>query len=131
MGTHCEARLNRKFVDFANQLNLYLNHFPKYEKYGLCLAIRQAVYVYIIEAQKRYHKKTTLTNLDVRHEQLRMLIILAHEMGYFGFKDGRTAGRGAEREETATHRFLTLSKEVDELGCMIGGWLRAEQRETS
>lgn len=134
MGTHCEARLNRKFVDFANRLNLYLNHFPKHEKYGLCLAIRQAaydVYGYIIEAQKRYHKKTTLTNLDVRHEQLRMLIILAHEMGYFGFKDGRTAGRGAEREETATHRFLTLSKEVDELGCMIGGWLRAEQRETS
>lgn len=134
MDQHNEARLNRKFVEFANRLNIYLNHFPKHEKYGLCLVIRQAaydVYGYIIEAQKRYHKKTALTNLDIRHEQLRMLIILAHEMGYFSFKDGRLSECSPGREALAARRFLTLSKEVDELGRMIGGWLRAEQRETS
>lgn len=35
MGTHSEAQLDTKFVDFMKQLNLYLNHFPKFEKYGL------------------------------------------------------------------------------------------------
>ena len=27
MGLHDEARLDRKFVEFAKQMNLYLNHF--------------------------------------------------------------------------------------------------------
>ncbi len=129
MGLHSEALLNRKFVEFANLLNIYLNHFPKHEKYALCLAIRNAaydVYGYIIEAQKRYHKKTTLTHLDVRHEQLRMLVNLAHEMGYFGFKDGRSKGAHSP-DELGAHRFLTLSRMVDELGRMIGGWIQAEK----
>lgn len=35
MGLHDEAKLDRKFTEFAKQMNLYLNHFPKHEKYGL------------------------------------------------------------------------------------------------
>jgi len=35
MGIHSEAGLNRKFVEFAKLLNIYLNHFPKHEKYAL------------------------------------------------------------------------------------------------
>lgn len=47
-------------------LNIYLNHFPSHEKHGLALKVRSTaydMYDYIVEAQKRYHKKTTLTNL--------------------------------------------------------------------
>ena len=91
MGLHSEAELHRKFVGFAMLMNIYLNHFPRHEKYGLALEIRRAaydVYALIVEAQKRYHRKTALTNLDVRHEQLRMLLNLAHELGYFAYKDG-------------------------------------------
>jgi len=76
MGMHDEAKLDRKFTEFAKLMNIHLNHFPKHEKYGLALEIRRAAYEmygYIVEAQKRYHKKTTLTNLDIRHEQLHML----------------------------------------------------------
>ena len=127
MALNSEARMDKKFVDFAKLLNLYLNHFPKHEKYGLALEIRRAaydVYALIVECQKRYHKKTTLTQLDVRHEQLRMLIRLANELGYFGFKDGThdDAGRAA-------HRYLTLSRLVDELGKMIGGWMVADREK--
>lgn len=125
MGQHSEAALNRKFCQFAKSLNLYLNHFPKHEKYGLCQQIRNAAYeVYglIIEAQKRYRKKTTLTTLDIRHEQLRMYINLAYELGYFAHKDGKTSGYNPG--ELAEHRYLALSEHVDELGQMIGGWLK-------
>jgi len=31
MGTHDEAKLDTKFIDFAKQMNLYLNHFPKHD----------------------------------------------------------------------------------------------------
>jgi len=117
-------------------MNVYLNHFPKHEKYGLALEIRRAayeVYGFIVEAQKRYHKKTALTNLDVRHEQLRMLVRLAHALGYFEFKEGKRAAKAPAA--TGEHRFLALSRLVDELGRMIGGWIadvRArEQREAS
>lgn len=60
MGFHSEAELDRKFVETAKLMNIYLNHFPKYEKYALCQSIRLAmytVYALIVEAQKRYHKK--------------------------------------------------------------------------
>ena len=131
MGIHDEAKLDQKFIGFAKLMNIYLNHFPKHEKYGLSLKIRQCayeVYGYIVEAQKRYQKKTTLTNLDIQHEQLRMFLRLAFELGYFGFKDGKS-----DSIETADHRYLAISRLTDELGRMIGGWITADRalREAS
>lgn len=132
MGLHSESELNRKFLETAKLMNVYLNHFPKFEKYALAQEIRRAAYeLYglIVEAQKRFHKKTTLGQLDIRHEQLRMLINLAFDLGYFAFKDGSTAEKPAQ---LARHRHLALSRLVDELGRMIGGWIVAErQREAS
>ena len=127
MALHSEATLDRRFVEFAKLLNTYLNHFPRHEKYGLALQIRNAaydVYGYIVESQKRYQKKTSLTNLDVRHEQLRMFVRLAHELGYFAFRDGE---RCTPSEDKADHRYLVLSRHIDELGRMIGGWITAER----
>lgn len=121
---HAEASLHRKLVLFAVQLEGYLAHFPNCHKYTLTQALRQAfidVYNLTTEAQKRYHKKTTLTQLDVRHEQLRMLVHLAHELGLFGCTGGKK-----DAQAPADHRFLVLMRMVDELGRMIGGWLNAE-----
>lgn len=114
-------------MDFAKQMNLYLNHFPKAERYGLALEIRRAayeVYQMIVEAQKRYHKRTTLTQLDIRHEQLRMLLAMANELGYFSCKDGAQV---APPDNPAARRYITISKMVDELGRMIGGWIKRER----
>ena len=131
MGTHSEAQLDVKFIDFARQMNLYLNHFPKHERYGLCQQIRNSaysVYGFMVEAQKRYQKKTSLTNLDIAHEQLRMFLRLAFELGYFKFKEGATPDKNSDK--TATHRYLTISRMVDELGRMIGGWIQADKAKT-
>lgn len=134
MGLHDEARLDRKFAEMAKLMNVYLNHFPRHEKYGLALEIRRsayAVYGFIVEAQKRYQKKTSLTNLDIEHERLRMFVRLANELGYFAFKDGKVCDRSAAA--TAEHRYLALSGLIDEIGRMIGGWIVAdrEKREAS
>ena len=70
---HAEASLHRKLVLFAVQLEGYLAHFPNCHKYTLTQSIRQAfvdVYNLVTECQKRYHKKSSLTQLDIRHEQL-------------------------------------------------------------
>jgi len=120
--TKSEVSLNRKFLEMIKLLNVYLNHFPKYEKYALSNTIRNTAYeIYdlITESQKRYHKKTSLTLLDVTHEKLRMQINLAYELEYFAFKDCRINVKNAKPE----HRYLAISKLIDEIGKMIGAWI--------
>lgn len=121
---HAEASLNRKLVLFATQLELYLQHFPNCHKYTLTQGIRQAyldVYNLTTEAQKRYHKKTTLSQLDIRHEQLRMMLHLAHALGLFNYSAGRK-----DESNPGNRRFLVILRLTDELGRMIGGWVRKE-----
>ena len=130
MGLHSEAGLNRKFMEFMKLLNIYLNHFPKHEKYALSNLIRNTAYeLYdlIVEGQKRYHKKTTLTNLDITHQKLRMQLFLAYELGYFRFKDGKRADKSPKSSEE--HRFTAVGKLNDELGKMIGGWINKIKEE--
>jgi len=125
MSIHSEAHLNRKFAEFAKLMNVYLNHFPRHEKYALANRIRNTAYEmydYITEGQKRYFKKTSLTGLDIIHEKLRMQLYLAYELGYFSFKDGKEADQAPG--ELAEHRFSALNALVDELGKMIGGWIK-------
>lgn len=123
-----EARLDRRYIEMTKLLNLYLNQFPSSEKFGLAQRIRQAcyeVYELIIEAQKRYQKKTTLTNLDIRHETLRMLVRLAYELGHF-----RHGVKGKpDPDAEATRRYLALSRRIDEVGRLIGGWVAAERKK--
>ncbi len=125
MGIHSESILNRKFIEFAKLLNIYLNHWPRHERYALSSRVRNTTYeIYdlITESQKRYYKKSTLTNLDIMHEKVRMQLYLAYELGYFEFKDGRRTDKSPE--ELQEHRFLAISKLVDELGKIIGAWIK-------
>ena len=102
-------------------LKIYLNHFPKDEKLALSLSIKNTaieIFDLITESQKRYYKKTSLTNLDIKHEQLRMKIYLANELGYFNFKDGRR-----DEKVDGVKRYLAISKFIDEIGRIIGAWI--------
>lgn len=128
MSVHSEAALYRKFTEFIKLLNIYLNHFPRHEKYALANLVRNTayeIYDYITEGQKRYHKKTTLTNLDIAHERLRMQLYLANELGYFQFKDG--AKSEVCPVKLSQQRYTTISAMVDELGRMIGGWINKDR----
>ncbi len=126
-----EPLLNRKFIEMVKLLNVYLNHFPKHEKYALSQLIRNTAYeLYdlVSEGQKRYQKKTTLTLLDITHERLRMQLYLAYELGYFRFKDGRQVEKSAG--ELEAHRFSAIGSMVDEIGRMIGGWINKIKDES-
>jgi hypothetical protein len=125
-----EALMFMKFSKLIKQLNIYLNHFPKAERHALACRIRNTAYEMfdlMIESQKRYQKKTTLTNLDVTHERLRMQLHLAYELGYFRFKDGRALDDEAKQVEG--RRYTLLGEMVDELGRMIGGWINKQKED--
>jgi sulfur relay (sulfurtransferase) DsrF/TusC family protein len=121
MAIHSEAILNRKYMEMIKLLNIYLNHFPRYEKFALSNNIRNTAYeVYdlITECQKRYIKKTSLTNLDIAHQKLRMQVYLANELGYFNFKDGKS-----DQKADGSKRFLAITRIIDEIGKIIGAWI--------
>jgi hypothetical protein len=44
MGVDREAALVRKFVELAKLMNVYLNHFPRHERYALSSQIRNTAY---------------------------------------------------------------------------------------
>lgn len=122
MGLHSEASLHRAITQLACQLNQSLNKFPRHEKYGLCLEIRKCLYgMYglMIEGQKRHHKKTALVALDIEHEKLRWYTNMAHELGYFASIHGDKNCKDGNR------RYLSLSGRIDEVGRMIGGWIKS------
>lgn len=116
--------LVRKYIELAAQLNIYLNHWPHHEKYGLAQQVRSALYScygIMVEGHKRYHKKTALTQLDIGHEQLRMLLYLGYQLGYFAHHKGK-----ATPPNVGERRWIITSEKVDEIGRMIGGWIRKE-----
>ena len=121
-----EAGMNRKFMEMIKLLNIYLNHFPKFEKYALANNIRNTAYeLYdlITECNKRYFKKTTITNLDIVHQKLRMQIYLANELGYFAFINGK------KEESNPEQKYMAIERHIDELGRMIGVWIKKEKAE--
>ena len=75
-----DLKFVNEYIVFLTQLNLYLNHFPRHEKFALSSQIRNRayeVYELMIQSRKKWHKKTSLTNLDMSLELLKMDIYLA------------------------------------------------------
>lgn len=120
-GVNPESNLHVKLLSLIKLINIHLNHFPKHEKFALCNQIRMCMYdVYnlVTICNKNYGSKNALHSLDVKHEQLRMLLKLAFELGYYNYKQG-TASNSAE----PIRRYLAVSSMIDEIGSMIGGWV--------
>jgi hypothetical protein len=123
-----EVAMNRRFIALSKQLNMYLNHFPRDEKFALCNRIRNTSYELfdlITECNKRHFKKTTITQLDVTHERLRMQVYLARELGYFQFKDGKNQNTQKEGDR----KYAVIENMINELGRMIGGWIKKEKQK--
>lgn len=123
-----QASILHKCKETITLLHQQMSHFPRHEKYGLCQQIRNAaydVYALLIEGQKRYHNKTTVQRLDVRHEQLRALVNLAFDLGYFNYQHHARSRTDGE----ALRRYTASSVLINELGAMIGGWIRHLNQE--
>lgn len=107
--------------------HIYLSHAPKGEKYASVQKIKNLewdLYLLITECMKKYYKKTTLYQLDITHEQLRVAWQLYFELGFLNFKDG------AHNHDSSygNHRFESINRIIDEVGAMIGGWIAVENK---
>jgi hypothetical protein len=104
--------IEKKIRDMIVYNNIMLKEFPKHEKYLLANKIRELGYDIFEDAitvNKRFHKKTTMTDMNIKHEALRQLVNLSFELEYIS----------ADK-----HRKSSLK--IDEVGRMIGAWIGLE-----
>lgn len=108
---------NFQLLEKIEALDVYSHkavaQFPKSERHVLASDVREAVAGMMrltIRALKQYHKKTTLTDLDIEVDYLRKLIRKSHRLGYI---DG--------------HKYEIWSRHVDEIGRMVGGWIGSQK----
>ncbi len=111
-----ELMIYQKIYDMTLYGYICLRQFPKSEKHTLAADIKQCMYKMLrltIAAQKKYHKKTTLQEIDIELEMLRTLIRLAAD------KDTRFI---------SIKKYEIWSRHLAEIGKMLGGWIKATKK---
>lgn len=109
-----EFLLLQKILDMMEYAYVALRQFPKSEKYALATDIKHCMNLilgYAIEARKHYYKKTTLQNMDVEIAKLRVFIRLSYRLRFIDMQ-----------------KYEIWSKMVDEIGKMLGGWLKTVKK---
>ena len=86
-----------------------LRNFPRAEKHVLSAEIRQSMFRLlrlVIVVNRRYHKKTTMQDLDAELDLLRSLVRLSQELGFLPFR-----------------QYEIWARHLAEIGRMVGGWM--------
>ena len=106
-----DFKVLQKVQDLMEYSYPILNQFPKAEKFSFAQDIRHCMNTLLeltITEDKKYTKKTTIENMDIENEKLKVYIRVAHKLRYID-----------------NHRYATWEKKVVEIGKMIGGLLKS------
>lgn len=108
------AELLAKLEELEDYTHTALIQYPKLERHLLCADIRNslaAVQRLVVVAWKRYHKKTTLQELDVEIEILRGWVRKSLRRGHINAR-----------------RYEIWSRHINDVGRMVGGWIKSTQQ---
>jgi len=108
-----ELKIKKKVEDCLAWSYVALRQFPKHERHVLSQEIRASLWRLlrlVVTCNRRYYKKTTLQDLDVELDLLRSQVRLAHQLGYMPIA-----------------KYETWARQLDEIGRMVGGWLRSQR----
>ena len=92
-----------------------LAQYPKSEKFALVVDINRCMHKIlekIIEANKKYYKKTTLQELDVEIMKLKAYLRLSYNLKFLPSK-----------------KYEIWSSKSVELGRMVGGWIKSTKKD--
>ena len=104
-----------KLEELDDYSHIALRQYPKSERHLLAAETRASLETLLrlaIAAWKHYHKKTTLRDLDIEVAVLRHRVRKAQRMRYI-----------------TPARYKVWAGHIDELGRMIGGWIRHEKHK--
>lgn len=106
-----ELKILQKVFDMMGYGYQALSQFPKSEKFALVVDIKRCMHLIlerVIEANKKYYKKTTLQELDVEIMKLKAYLRLSYNLGFLPIK-----------------KYELWSSMVVEIGKMVGGWIKS------
>lgn len=106
-----ELIILQKVEDMAVYAYLCIEQFPKSHKFTLGERFQSLIFEIIsliVTCNRRYHKKTTLQELDIRLDTLRSLVRIAKTLKVLPF-----------------HKYEHWAKLNDEIGRLLGGWIRS------
>jgi len=110
-----ELRIRQKVEEMIAYGYVALRQFPKFERHVLAAEIRDTMWHLlrlVIVTNKRYHKKTTMQDLDAQLDLLRSQVRIAFDLRYVNLK-----------------KYETWARHIDEVGRMVGGWFKSLLRE--
>lgn len=110
--------IKEKIYEMILYGNPALKDFPKTERYVLAGSIRTSMYDILslaVRLEKKYHKKTTLQDLDIELDVLRNLIRLAKDPNLYP----------NQKPCLPFKKWENWIKKIDEIGKMIGGYMRS------
>jgi hypothetical protein len=105
---------------------IYSKNFPSREKFTSVTAVSNKILEMLdlyTKYNKQYHNKTTLSNLDIAHEQLKVLLDMLSDMGFFSYDNGKPTGN----DSIGFSRYKNIMVYVNEIGSIIGGIIRFEK----
>ena len=111
-----DLKILQKTFDMIEFAYPVLAQFPKSEKFALVADIKRCMDEFLgllIEAQKKYYKKTTLQSLDVTLAKLRAYVRLAHNLGFL-----------------PTKKYKAWTALNVEIGKMVGGWIKSQSNKS-
>lgn len=109
-----ELKIQQKAFEMMQYGYQALSQFPKSEKFALVVDIKRCMHMIlerIIEANKKYYKKTTLQELDVEITKLKAYIRLSYNLKFLPIK-----------------KYEIWSAQAVEMGRMVGGWIKSTAR---
>jgi hypothetical protein len=107
--SHEDLQIRLKVEQMIQYAYAPLRNFPKAEKHVLSAEIQQSMYRLlrlVIVINRRYHKKTTMQELDAELDLLRSLVRLAADLQFLPFR-----------------QYEIWSRHLAEIGRMVGGWM--------
>ena len=109
--------IDAKVREMINYGYIAIRQFPKSEKHCLGAEIRNTMWNLqrlVITAIRRYHKKATLTDMDIELALLKRQVRAAKDLRFIDFK-----------------KYETWCRQLVEIGRMLGGWIKSIQTKAS
>ena len=106
-----KLEIYQRHYDLILYMYPVIRRMPRSERHTLSQHIRNTlidIAKLIVEANKRRDKTPTLYQIDVEIEKLRMLVRLAKDLEFI-----------------SVHRYGIMAERINEIGRMLGGWLKS------
>ena len=110
-----QLEIYQRHYDLILYMYPIIRRMPKSERHVLGQQIRHSlldISKMIVEANKSRSKLPTLYRIDVELEKLRLLVRLAKDLEFISVR-----------------RYGIIAERINEIGRMLGGWIKSQTKE--